>query len=433
MESHSRSRFVACEMALQRTLDTMPTLTDLSIRNAGPGEYTDGDGLILVVRPSLRPGAKPRRTWALRIVDGGKRRRLGLGSYPVVGLAEARRKAQDARRALGQGIDPSLSAKRRKRAAEEARKLALGSAISRYLAESAPAYKNAKSDEIRLRCLNVHFAPLHARDVAEVTPLDIARVLKPLAPQTAIKAHTAIRAVLDFAATVLELRATNAADTRLLRHVGWEPKSARASTPHPALHWSRMPAFMTELARLEGADARCLAFAILTIARAGAARLAKWRDIDLTRRVWSVPIVDLKDSKDRTQPFAVPLSPAATDLLEALPRRGTFLFPNAVGQPISDQAIVYLMRRLHRRGDWKDPATGKPVTAHGFRATFRTWTKALRLDREIAELSLGHVFYGRVERQYARDDVIDLRRRLLDKWADLCAGESADIVAFPRA
>ena len=74
-----------------------------------------------------------------------------------------------------------------------------------------------------------------------------------------------------------------------------------------------------------------------------------------------MPIVDLKDSKHRTAPFVVPLSTAAIELLKALPRRGAFLFPTAAGQPISDQAILYLMRRLQRRGDWQDPITGKPV------------------------------------------------------------------------
>ena len=133
---------------------------------------------------------------------------------------------------------------------------------------------------------------------------------------------------------------------------------------------------MAELARHDDTDARCLALAILTVARAGAARLAKWRDIDLERGLWSVPIPDLKDSKHRTAPFVVPLSTAAIDLIKALPKRGAFLFPNAANHPIDDQAIVHAIRRMHRCGDWKDPKTGKPVTAHGFRASFRTWAKA---------------------------------------------------------
>jgi integrase len=415
----------------------MPALTDIDVRNAKSGEHTDGDGLILVVRAS-RVGGKPRRSWVLRIMDGGRRRKLGLGSYPSVTLAEARRKAQDARRALANGIDPSAGAKRRATILAAARSLSLSAAIDAYLAEAAPAFKNAKSDKIRDRALRVHFAPLHSRDVASILVADVAAILRTLKPQTAVKCHAAVRAVFDFAATVLEshgVRMANPADPRRLRSLGWTPKSTRASTPHPALDWRRMPEFMAELARHDDIDARCLAFAILTVARAGAARLAKWRDIDLERRIWSVPITDLKDSKHRTVPFAVPLAASAVELLEALPKRGAFLFPNAAGHPIDDQAIVHVIRRLHRRGDWKDPKTGKPATAHGFRASFRTWTKALRLDREIAELSMGHVFYRSSESPYARDDdeVLALRRKMLEAWALHCAGQSAEIRPFRRA
>ena len=90
---------------------------------------------------------------------------------------------------------------------------------------------------------------------------------------------------------------------------------------------------------------------------------------------------------------------------------------------------------MHRRGDWKDPKTGKPVTAHGFRASFRTWAKSLRLDREIAELVLGHAFYSSSENPYARDDdaVFALRRDMLELWGRHCAGQSAEVIAFPDA
>ena len=279
---------------------------------------------------------------------------------------------------------------------------------------------------------------MHERDVTAVTAKDVAGILRALAPETAKKAHTAIRSVFDYAEALLEplgVPIVNPADPRRLRAFGWSPKSAKSSTPHPSLDWRRMPEFMAELASHDGADARCLAFAILTVARGKPVRLAKWRDIDLERRVWSVPVPDLKDSEHRAAPFVVPLSSAAIELLEALPRRGAFLFPNSAGHPLRDQAIVTLIRRLHRRGDWKDPKTGKPVDAHGFRASFRTWAKAQRLDREIAELSLGHVFYRDAEGRYARDDdeVLALRRQMLEAWARHCAGQTAEVIAFPNA
>jgi integrase len=354
----------------------------------------------------------------------------------VIPKARARQLAADARSKLVQGIDPSVTARRRAAVSEAARTLSLGKAINDYLAKAAPKYKNTKSTAIRDRALRIHFAPLLARECSSITVEDVAAILRELKPETSTKSHAVIRAVFDFAIVKLEAHGvtiTNPADPRKLRHLGWSPKSTKAAVPHPALDWRRAPEFMAELARHDGVEAQCLAFIILTAARAGAARMAKWRNIDLERGLWSVPIVDLKDSRNRTAPFIVPLSTAAIDLIKTLPKRGAFLFPNAVNHPIDDQAIVHAIRVMHRRGEWKDPKTGKPVTAHGFRATFRTWAKAKRLDREIAELVLGHVFYSSSESPYARDDdeVLDLRRKMIEAWGRHCAGQSAEIFAFP--
>jgi integrase len=309
---------------------TMPKFTDVELRALGIGDHTDGDGLKFVVEPSRKEGGQLLRKWVFRIQIGGKRRNFGLGPYPSVGAAQARQKAQDFRRKLAEGIDPSTTAKRRTAILEAARSLTLGNAIDGYLTKAAPTFKNAKSSAIRDRALHVHFASLHARDVASIMVADVAGILRTLKPETANKSHAAIRAVFDYSAVTLEafgVRLTNPADPRRLRSLGWSPKSTKASTPHPALDWRQAPEFMAELARHDAIDARCLAFIILTVARAGAARQAKWRDIDLERRIWSVPIADLKDSKHRTAPFVVPLSPSAIDLIRALQKRGDFLFP----------------------------------------------------------------------------------------------------------
>jgi hypothetical protein len=179
----------------------------------------------------------------VRVNDGVRRRRLGLGQYPALGLAEARRKATDAHRAIADGIDPSQTAKARQRAAEEARTLTLKKAIDGYLAKAASTFKNAKSDEIRTRALRVHFLPLHGKDVAAISSLDVADILRPLKAHTAIKAHTEISAVFYFAATILEphgVRISNPADPRRLKAVGWSPKPHSQNVPHPAVDWRQM-------------------------------------------------------------------------------------------------------------------------------------------------------------------------------------------------
>jgi integrase len=148
-----------------------------------------------------------------------------------------------------------------------------------------------------------------------------------------------------------------------------------------------MPEVIAELDALDGADAACALFIIATCVRAGSARLAKWENINLERRVWTVPRADLKDAAHRTLPFIVPLSDLAIRALEKLPPRSKSSY---VFGSITDQNLVLFTRRLRRRhDDWRDPVNRKPFTIHGFRSAFRTWAQARRFDRETAEITLG--------------------------------------------
>ena len=153
-------------------------------------------------------------------MDGGRRRKLGPRRLSLGLPRPSPPEGQDARRKLAEGIDPSVTAKRRAALLEAARSLTLGKAIDDYLANAAPAFKNAKSTAIRERALRVHFAPLHSRDVTAITAADVAGILRTLKPQTAKKAHTAIRAVFDYAEAMLEphgVTIVNPADPRRLR------------------------------------------------------------------------------------------------------------------------------------------------------------------------------------------------------------------------
>ena len=188
-----------------------------------------------------------------------------------------------------------------------------------YLAKVARPYKNVRSDRIRNRALRVHFAPLHSRDVTLITVADVAGILQALAPETAIKSHTVIRAVFDYAATMLEphgVRMVNPADPRRLRSLGWASKSRSESKPHPSVRWTLMPEVVAELSRTADVDASCIMLIVATAVRAGTARLAKWGDFDLEKRIWTPPLADLKDGKHHQRPFVVPLNSVALDALE---------------------------------------------------------------------------------------------------------------------
>jgi integrase len=423
----------------------MQITSDRGVRSAPPGEHTVDGTAGLILRVHVATNGSLTRTWIVRVNDGVRRPRLGLGRYPAVGLAEARRKAVDAHRAVAEGIDPSRTAKARRRAAEEARALTLGKAIDGYLNKAATVFKNAKSDEIRTRALRVHFAPLHGKDVASLSALDIADILRRLAPQTAIKAHTAIRAVFDFAATVLEphgARIANPADPRRLKATGWSPKPHSQNVPHPAVDWRQMPEIIDELSALDGVVAACLTLIIATCVRAKTARLAKWRDIDLEKNIWTVPRADLKDDKHRNVSFVVPLNNLALDVLKAMRRSSSpYVFERAGGQPVRDMDLVCLVRRLRRsHDDWRDPQTKKPFVTHGFRASFKTWSREAHIKtmahipvRELAELVLGHRIGSDVEQAYDRSTLLEARREIMDLWSSHCAGQNGDVILLRRA
>ena len=303
-----------------------PISSDTAVRAASAGEHTvaNAPGLILRVLVTRKGLA---RSWVVRATDGGRRRRFGLGRYPDVGLAKARKVAQKTRDDLADGVDPSRGAKRRQQAAKDARKLTLDKAIDGYLV-IAPAFKSAKNERIRDRALRVHFAPLHSRDVASIVVSDIAGILRKLAPWTAIKSYIAIRAVFDFAAATLEphgVTINNPADPRRLRPAGWSIRSRNDSKSHAAVDWRIAPSVVAELSRMDGPAAACMLFIAATGVRSKTARLAKWSDINLEARTWTPPFADLKE-KHHKRPFVVPLNDVAIAALERVSESSRFVF-----------------------------------------------------------------------------------------------------------
>ena len=149
--------------------------------------------------------------------------------------------------------------------------------------------------------MRIHFKPLHPRDVAAITAADIVSVLQPLARETAIKAHSAIYRVFDYAITTLEplgVQMFNPADPRRLRSVGWSPKSRSENKPQPAVDWRIAPSVVSALGHMDEALAACVILIIATGMRAKTARLAKWANIVLDPKgensTWAPPFPDLK-------------------------------------------------------------------------------------------------------------------------------------------
>jgi integrase len=184
-----------------------------------------------------------------------------------------------------------------------------------------------------------------------------------------------------------------------------------------AMPYAELPGFMNALREQDSVAARALEFLVLTAARTGEVVGACWNEIDLKNRLWTVPAERMKAEKAHR----VPLCPRAVAILEAIkPERvagDSFVFPGSRPQkPQSNMVFLMLLRRMK---------LGR-LTAHGFRATFKTWaTERTNFPREVVEAALAHVAGDKIEAAYQRGDVFDKRRRLMSAWSEYCASKPA--------
>jgi integrase len=169
-----------------------------------------------------------------------------------------------------------------------------------------------------------------------------------------------------------------------------------------------MPGFMADLRPRGGMAARALEVAILTSVRTGEALGARWDEIDLDARSWTIPAARMKGGREHR----VPLSDRMVDILVGLPREGAFVFPGARGGPLASGALLNLVRAMR----------GPGATVHGFRSTFRDWAaETTAFPNEMLELALAHAVSDKVEAAYRRGDMMEKRRRLMEAWSNYCA------------
>ncbi|WP_417729557.1 tyrosine-type recombinase/integrase [Roseovarius sp.] len=386
------------------------------VDTAGPGRHGDGRGLFLYVKPS---GA---RSWVLRYQVQGRRRDLGLGPYPDVSLAMARDRAMEARRLIAEGEDPIAKK-------QQAKPKTFREAALELIERKRPGWKNAKHAAQWTATLDAYVFPkIGAVQVAKIETADVISTLTPIwatKPETANRVRQRIEAVIDYASALGIRSGDNPARWRgHLDHLLPKPKSVRAVKHHPALPHAQIADFMADLAQREGVAARALAFTILTAARSGETRGMTWGEVDLDAKVWTIPAGRMKAAKEHR----VPLTDAALALLgqraEGAPNDALIFGSEAkLGRPISDMSMTAVLRRMERAD----------ITVHGFRSTFRDWAgETTGFPREVIEAALAHGIKDKAEAAYARSDLFDKRRLLMEAWSTIafsCAS-FANVVAF---
>ena len=368
-----------------------------------PGRYSDGDGLHLFINK------RGRKSWVQRITVDGRRRDIGLGGYPKVSLGQARKRASDNREAIGNGRDP-VADKRRP-------STPTFSEAARTVHEAnKPRWRNGSHTRAWIQTLERHaFAKIGNKPIDTIGRTDVLGVLTPIwstKPETARRVRQRMRTIFRWA-MANELMETNPAGEAI--------DGALPSMPKVKAHLRALPyqevgsALRTvDASQTSPASKHCLKFLVLTAARSGEARGATWDEIDLNGETWTIPGSRMKTGTEHR----VPLSDQATEVLtlaRELEDGSGLCFPSPLrpGRMLSDMTLTKILRKA----DLADRAT-----VHGFRTSFKTWTmEQTDTPWAVGEVALAHQLGGSVEQAYARSDLFDRRRTLMQQWADYLA------------
>lgn len=367
------------------------------------GLHGDGGNLFLKVDGRSK-------SWVVRAQRDGKLRTFGLGPIHTVGLADARARAAEIRKQLLDGIDPRRAA---------IKTITFGEAAERYIESHKAGWRTARHAQRWRSTLHMHAEALGA---LPVNVIDVASVLQVLTPlwstrtSTAKRCRSHIEAVLAWAKVHGYRQGENPAAWRgNLDQLLPSPSKLHKTQHHNAMPYAQVPAFMAELRTCDGIAARGLEFTVLTAARTGEVLGAKWSELDLAARTWTIPAVRMKSNREHR----VPLCDRAVAILDGLPHSTDLVFPGRHRRLLAPMTFLRLLHRMGYDG----------LTGHGFRSAFNDWAiETTSFQREAIEAALAHAVGDRTEAAYRRGDLIDKRRQLMNAWDAYCGSRVASNV-----
>jgi integrase len=384
-------------------------LTNLQIQNARPtdrvAQYTDDRGLYLEVHPS---GSK---LWRYKYRYMGKQKRLAIGRYPDVGLAEARKRRDDARKQLDDGIDPLAKRKRDKLVAAFNAANTFGEIAKEYI-DKQVAQGQADATTQKANWLLEQLEPIAAYPVVDIKPIDLLAALKRI---EAKGKYETTRRCRSFAGRVFRYAvATGRGESdpsAILRGALVVPKvkhHAAILDPKP------MGELLRAIDAYSGHKITRLAMQVSphVMARPGELRMAEWSEFDIEHAVWKIPAERMK----MRRPHQIPLSRQVLAYLEelfALTGPNGFVFPafHTSRRPMSENTVNQAFRRMGY-------ATGE-VTAHGLRTTASTLlNESGKWSPDAIERSLAHVDANSVRGVYNRGRYWDERVAMHQWWSD---------------
>jgi integrase len=377
-----------------------------------PKGMYDGAGLMLLA------SSPSSASWLLRYQFGRNakgrplRRDKGLGGYPDVSLEAARQKAAAARRLLkADGKDPIDSAR-----LEAVSRITFREAAEAFIASKKTGWGDKTLDQWEQH-LSDYVYPIFGR--LPVQAVDIALVQKALEPiwvpkpETGERVRRRIEAILRRETALGHRAGPNPAAWREnLQHILPKRSDVQPTVRHhAALPYAELPVFVADLRSHDATAARALQFLILTAGRTAEVLGATWDELDAGSALWTISKARMKAKRAHRVHLSAPALAILRKQHEATGGAG-FVFPGMTpGKPLSNMALLMLLRRMER----------DDLTAHGFRATFKTWaTEKTNFPREAIELSLAHAVGDAVEQAYMRGDNLKKRAQLMAAWGQFC-------------
>ncbi|MYA63919.1 MAG: tyrosine-type recombinase/integrase [Gemmatimonadetes bacterium] len=370
-----------------------------------PGRYGDGRGgfgLSLLVKPTTT--GRWSKNWTKRLRINCRTVNIGLGGYPIVTLAKARQAALENRRAASEGRDPRSGGIP-----------TFSEAAEKVITIHRPTWRSPRQEAEWRASLRLYMAPrLGRKRVNAITTADVMSVLLEddlwnRKHVTAKRVRQRIGAVMRWA-VAQGFRDDNPAGDAISAAL---PKNGNRTRHHRAIPHGEVSTVFQRIDESTAMLSTQLAFRllVLTACRSGEVRRATWAEFDLKNAIWTIPEERMKMGRVHR----VPLSTGALNVLERAKALGNgtgIVFPGKRGRPLGDATLSLLLRRLE-----------VPCVPHGMRSSFRDWCSETGVPREVAEVCLAHVVKNKVEAAYARSDLLERRREVMQAWSDYIAGD----------
>jgi integrase len=396
-------------------------LSDLQAQHLKPGDRPISDGTVagLYLFASTQEGTGK---WIFRFKSPltGKRREMGFGTFPLIPIETARKKALVARECLRRRQDPLEFRKQKGPFSPQLGRVPTFEAAARQFHNQISAeFRSRKHSEQWLQTMEQYVFPMIGKQSFDtLTPENFAACLRPIwltRPETARRVKQRCTAVVRWAL------AHQYVSTDPLIHVkALLPRQAtrRERIRHfPALSWRAIPDFISKTLRSgDGVHRDMLELVILTACRSGEIRKMQWDEIDFEEKTFTIPASRMKAKVAHR----VPLTPRVLQLLEnqrdKTALRQGLVYRSRAGTPVTDMALTKFLRDNRVTSDTK----GRFATAHGFRSSFRDWASENGYANDLAERTLAHSFRSVIEAAYHRTDLLEQRRIMMLQWENHC-------------